>query len=698
MFYWCSRLTALDVSRFDTSKVTDMTSMFENCSGLTSLDISHFNTSNVTNMRGMFSYCSGLTSLDLSIFDTSNVTNMESMFNYCKGLTSLDVSMFDTSNVTDMNGMFMSCYGLTFLDVSHFNTSNVTDMSCMFVCCSGLTSLDLSSFDTSNVTYMDCMFSSCSGLTSLDLSHFNTSNVTTMASMFGRADSSFGGCSGLTSLDLSNFDTGNVTNMGGMFFGCSGLTSLDLSNFDTNNVVNMGSMFEGCNSLTSIDLSHFGTSKVASMYNMFYDCNGLTSLDLSNFNTSNVTDMSGMFADCSGLTSLDLSNFDTSKVIAMGPKIFYYGEAGMFSGCSGLTSLDLSNFDTSNVTSMSGLFEGCSNLSTIYCGDLWNMNRVTSSSGVFADCTHLVGGAGTAYDASHVDETYAHVDGGPSNPGYLTHIKDKEKSIANSDDLQDFIDGLLNSGEKGTAESPKEIPVAKDGLTIDKDVDIEDDLQLLIDGEKSESGNVNMSFTGGTIKLFGTGGCWGFVCVGFYGNTASQAKESGSGKDVATTGIINNGQIDLRNCTLNEDNYQICNQGRLMLDGATVVNGKNLIKNLQGGRIFFTSQPQHAVTIAIPTAADVEEGQPIVSGSDGYTLTEADAASITLTVPDGYECNYDAAQNALVVTSTNGITALGTKAETVETYDLTGRKVERSKKGLGIQRMNNGIVKKIIIK
>ena len=31
-----------------------------------------------------------------------------------------------------------------------------------------------------------------------------------------------------------------------------------------------------------------------------------------------------------------------------------------------------------------------------------------------------MGGAGTTYDDDHVDAAYAHIDGGPSNPGYFT--------------------------------------------------------------------------------------------------------------------------------------------------------------------------------------------------------------------------------------------------------------------------------------
>ena len=54
---------------------------------ITSFDLSKYNTSNITNMDMMFSNCSGLTSLDLSNFDTSKVTDMMYMFDYCTGLT-----------------------------------------------------------------------------------------------------------------------------------------------------------------------------------------------------------------------------------------------------------------------------------------------------------------------------------------------------------------------------------------------------------------------------------------------------------------------------------------------------------------------------------------------------------------------------------------------------------------------------------
>jgi surface protein len=69
---------------------------------------------------------------------------------------------------------------------------------------------------------------------------------------------------------------------------------------------------------------------------------------------------------------------------------------------------------------MYGMFNGCSNLRTIYVGSGWSTAAVTNSTYMFNSCTSLVGGQGTTYNANHVDAAYAHIDGGPSNPGYFT--------------------------------------------------------------------------------------------------------------------------------------------------------------------------------------------------------------------------------------------------------------------------------------
>ena len=108
--------------------------MFYGCSGLTTLDVSSFNTNKVTNMYGMFGRCSGLTTLDVSNFDTSKVTNMQYMFTMCTKLKTIYVKQYDgttntgwtTSAVTSSDGMFELSPNLTGGNGTTYN-SNYTN-------------------------------------------------------------------------------------------------------------------------------------------------------------------------------------------------------------------------------------------------------------------------------------------------------------------------------------------------------------------------------------------------------------------------------------------------------------------------------------------------------------------------------------------------------------------------------------------
>ena len=133
LFSYCKNLIKVDLSSFNTSKITDMGWMFSECENLKSINLSNFDTSKVTNMTGMFARCSGLTSLDLSSFNTSNVTNMGSMFNSCKSLTSLNLNKFDLLKVKEVNEMFSQCSKLNYIDLSKNGLTNVTNYVMMFM-------------------------------------------------------------------------------------------------------------------------------------------------------------------------------------------------------------------------------------------------------------------------------------------------------------------------------------------------------------------------------------------------------------------------------------------------------------------------------------------------------------------------------------------------------------------------------------
>ena len=219
MFYDCSALSNINLSHFNTKKVSDMSFMFWGCTSLTNINLSGFNTQNVKDMSYMFDGCSSLLNVNLSNFNTQNVTDMSSMFRGCTCLSSINLSNFNTQNVTKMNFMFALCSSLKNLDLSNFNTKNVNDMSYMFDGCSSLTNINLSNFNTQNVTKMSYMFSLCSSLININISNFNTQNVKDMSYMFD-------GCSILTNINLSNFNTQKVPKMSKMFCGCKSLINV----------------------------------------------------------------------------------------------------------------------------------------------------------------------------------------------------------------------------------------------------------------------------------------------------------------------------------------------------------------------------------------------------------------------------------------------------------------------------------------
>ena len=129
-------------------------------------------------------------------------------------------------------------------------------------------------------------------------------------------------------------------------------------------------------------------------------------------NCTTITSTSLWFAFLSNLQHIvGIENLKTPNVTDM---------YGMFWECWSLTSLNLSGFYTASVTDMGSMFAGCRALTTISVSSGWITSNVTNGQGMFEGCTSLVGGSGTTYNDNNIGLSYAHIDGGSSNPGYLT--------------------------------------------------------------------------------------------------------------------------------------------------------------------------------------------------------------------------------------------------------------------------------------
>ena len=197
--------------KFD-GEITSCKNMFNGLKNIKEIDLSNFDTSKVTDMDSMFYLCTNLEKINFGNINTSLVKNMKYLFHYCYNLSSIDVSNFDTSSVTTTHSMFRFCTSLTSINVSNFNTHNMVDITDIFGGCSKLTSIDLSNFDTSKVKYMQGLFFQCYQLRRIDLRNFNTSSAINLVGIFHY-------CNSLVYVNLDNFIIKENANISRLFLG-----------------------------------------------------------------------------------------------------------------------------------------------------------------------------------------------------------------------------------------------------------------------------------------------------------------------------------------------------------------------------------------------------------------------------------------------------------------------------------------------
>ena len=106
MFFKLNNIIKADLSKFDTSQLTDIGCMFESCFSLESINLQNFKTSFITNMGWLFYSCRSLKSINLTEFDTSKVSYMNNMFDSCYSLISLNLNNFNLPLLRDYSYMF----------------------------------------------------------------------------------------------------------------------------------------------------------------------------------------------------------------------------------------------------------------------------------------------------------------------------------------------------------------------------------------------------------------------------------------------------------------------------------------------------------------------------------------------------------------------------------------------------------------
>ena len=281
---------AIDVKLKVIGALTNLSYMFSGTTISYLGDISKLDTSKVTDMSYLF-YQNKFVDFDDGFainWDTSNVKNMSYLFSESNFSKFPDISKWNTSKVTNMKAMFALCpNNPAFPDISKWNVSNVTDMSEIFRALNVHSLPDMSKWNTSKVTNMEELFENVYVEEPPDISKWNTSNVTSMACMFLDFHCRF-----------ASYEQGNEK-----------LKDFpDISKWNVGNVANMNSMFQQIECKKFPDISKWNVSKVKYMNYMFENQRSFNPFkDVSNWDVSHVIESERFFG---GFSLKDAKNMD----------------------------------------------------------------------------------------------------------------------------------------------------------------------------------------------------------------------------------------------------------------------------------------------------------------------------------------------------------------------------------------------------
>ena len=663
MFEGCQIKDNLDLSGFNTEKVTSMSSLFKNCTA-PGICLTSFKTSNVTDMSSMFEGCSKLTSLDLTTFNTENVQNNCSMFKDCSSLTSLTLGNFYVGFSTNLSAMFQGCSALTSVDLSKFNTANVIDMQYMFDGCKSLASLDVSMFDTGNVLNMCNMFSGCSSLTELDLMNFSTSNVQTMDNMFA------GNSSLVWIFADSKFSTASCTRGNGMFNGCEsllGAINYDASKTDKNYANCSTGYFADKNKgrNTYVRLKN----RVLTFYYSYYKQSGDYGLNsgaqVPGWNgkpfTKVVFDKSfkdqspwtcrWWFYKAYSLTSIEgIENLDVSGTRNI---------TSMFERCNKLKVLDLSNFYTPNLNIMNNVFKDCYSLTTIYVSDKFQIGK--QGTDVFTGCDKLKGEI--EFQKSKTDMSYANY-----KTGYFTKIVGK-----NGNDIV------------GATGSP---------LTIKAPIVLDDNKDLSII-ENCNASNISYSRTLTSE--------WGSLCLPIDIDLDHNADFTAYSLNRLSDDMV---ELTKLSGTL-AANTPVIIRRKINADNLNVSASGTITANLSS-----SDSPSHELKLIgtyckkIFTSADTDcfvlKGDKLMNPAKVLELSLAKTVGIKpyrayMTFADSVEGSSAKAYSLCIDSETTDIDILhDISTDNAEYYDLSGRRVGNLQKGINIVKRGGKTIKVII--
>ena len=378
----------------------DLSYCFHVCTSIKTVTIPSINLA--TNLSNFLNYCWSLqwvkfNSLPAPI-SAGTTINFFQTFGYCYSLQNVYFPESCSSNaIYNLQSFFYECINLkNILFPVNFNASN---LSSTFFNCYKLNDVVFQS-PMSSLTNASQCFNNCRNLKSVAFPTTVSSSGINISQMF----------SSCNSLDTIQIPSGWIlTSMGNTFYDCRNLTSIILPNNAQNSLTDMAGIAYDCHKLKTIVLPT-SLNSVTSLFQMFYNCFELESVSFP-ATMNSVTAMQNTFQNCYALTSLVLPSSMTSlnnvvnafnsctnlTEITLPPSVnININYLNTFSNCINLKTITLPTTQTTNTNTISAMFSGCGNLTTIN-----NLNKVGSLT-----ATPLVNGTVTTGAAS---STFANI-------------------------------------------------------------------------------------------------------------------------------------------------------------------------------------------------------------------------------------------------------------------------------------------------
>lgn len=402
-----------------------------------------------------------ITAVPASVFEScSRLTDLTSAFEQCKQLQTLPAELFRTNTaLTTLRRCFLGCVGLQSGIPAQLLTPlvNLTDAGYLFAACSSLTTVPTGLLkNQTNLLSVEGLFSQCTGIKTIPADLFTTN------ARLNNASRLFEGDYQITGIPAGLFQfTPNLEYAENTFAGTGILTTPEILFTYVRRLLSIDRIFANCTGLTVIpDALMKPLLRLQSANGVWQNCTGITAIPVGLLKANtNIISLDWAFAN-TRITQVPNDLVQTlTKLVSM---------VGTFSrtAITRIVASDTFAYN-SQLSDVSQLFYKCSSLTNVYPGLFQQCTKLKTLRGTFA-YTALSDNIGTVFTNMQSRATIANIAGlyqgcASVNGSFATNLKDGLRDSAidwtNNDTVQGCVAGCVGLSDYAAVGTIYKTPV-----------------------------------------------------------------------------------------------------------------------------------------------------------------------------------------------------------------------------------------------